>query len=106
MENESLKNDIVVSVKELLVEQTVVILDAVDERLSGVRVEMVNLEVRIGKNLEAMEERWSRKFDKLTTTLDKFLQRMTDLEDEFTMMKHDLNRMKKVIKEKLGVDLT
>ena len=105
MENESLKNDIVVSVKELLVEQTVVILDAVDERLSGVRVEMVNLEVRIGKNLEAMEERWSRKFDKLTTTLDKFLQRMTDLEDEFTMMKHDLNRMKKVIKEKLGVEL-
>ena len=106
MENESLKNDIVVSVKELLVEQTVVILDAVDERLSGVRIEMVNLEVRIGKKLEAMEERWSRKFDKLTTTLDKFLQRMTDLEDEFTMMKHDLNRMKKVIKEKLGVDLT
>ena len=106
MENESLKNDIVASVKELLAEQTVVILDAVDERLSGVRIEMVNLEVRIGKNLEAMEERWSRKFDKLTTTLDKFLQRMTDLEDEFTMMKHDLNRMKKVIKEKLGVDLT
>ncbi|OGZ66902.1 MAG: hypothetical protein A3D35_00380 [Candidatus Staskawiczbacteria bacterium RIFCSPHIGHO2_02_FULL_34_9] len=106
MENESLKNDIVASVKELLAEQTVVILDAVDERLSGVRIEMVNLEVRIGKKLEAMEERWSRKFDKLTTTLDKFLQRMTDLEDEFTMMKHDLNRMKKVIKEKLGVDLT
>ena len=106
MENESLKNDIVASVKELLAEQTVVILDAVDERVSGVRIEMVNLEVRIGKKLEAMEERWSRKFDKLTTTLDKFLQRMTDLEDEFTMMKHDLNRMKKVIKERLGVDLT
>ena len=30
---------------------------------------------------------------------------MTDMEDEFTMMKNDLNRMKKVIREKLGVDL-
>ena len=85
MENESLKNDIVASVKELLAEQTVVILDAVDEKI------------------KALDLKFSQKFDNLTTTLDNFLKRMTDIEDEFTMMKHDLNRMKKVIKEKLGV---
>lgn len=31
---------------------------------------------------------------------------MTDMEDEFAVMKNDVNRMKKVIREKLGVDLT
>jgi len=87
MENESLKNDIVTSVKELLAEQTVVILDAVDEKI------------------KALDLKFSQKFDNLTTTLDNFLKRMTDIEDEFTMMRHDLNRMKKVIKEKLGVEL-
>ena len=86
-------------IEKLLNKQTSVILEAVDIRL-------VNLEIKIDKKLEAMEERWNRKFDKLIATLDKFLKRMTDMEDEFTMMKNDLNRMKKVIREKLGVDLT
>ncbi len=93
-ENTLTKKDI----QELLNNQTTVILGAVDERL-------VSLEINIDKKLEVMEERWSRKFDQLTTTLDKFLKRMTDMEDEFTMMRNDLNRMKKVIKEKLGVEL-
>ena len=99
-------------IEQLLKDQTGVILDAVDERfialksdISNVRVEIVNLEIRIDKKLEAMEERWNKKFDKLTTTLDKFLKRMTDMEDEFTIMRNDLNRVKKVIREKLGVDL-
>ena len=74
-------------VKKLLGEQTMVILDAVDEKI------------------KALDLKFSQKFDKLTITLDKFLKRMTDMEYEFTMMKHDLNRMKRVIKEKLGVEL-
>ena len=52
-----------------------------------------------------MIEQLGLKLDDLTTTLDKFLKRMTDMEDEFTMMRNDLNKVKKVIKEKLGVDL-
>ncbi len=99
------ENDILSGVKKLLNQQTDVILSAVDEKISGVRVDMVNLETRMIKRIEAMEERWNNKFDKLTTTLDKFLKRLTDMEDEFTIMRHDLNRMKKVIKEKLGVEL-
>lgn len=104
------------NVKELLSDQTTVILDAVGERITNsevkfdkklleVKIEIVNLRTEIDKKLEAMEERWSRKFDQLTTTLDNFLKRMTDHETEFTMMKDDLSRMKKVIKEKLGVEL-
>lgn len=39
------------------------------------------------------------------TTLDKFLKRLTDMEDEFEIMKHDINQLKKIIQEKLGVNL-
>lgn len=39
------------------------------------------------------------------TTLDRFLRRLLDAEDEFTIMKKDVNQIKAVIKERLGVDL-
>lgn len=75
-------------VEKLLSRQTVVILNAADEKL------------------RKMEFRINQKIDRLTTTLDKFLKRLTDIEDEFEMMKADINRMKKVIREKLGVELS
>ena len=75
-------------VEKPLSQQTIVILNAVDEKL--------------GK----MELRINQKIDRLTTTLDKFLKRLTDMEEEFEMMKADINRMKKVIREKLGVELS
>ena len=37
-----------------------------------------------------------------TKTLDKFLKRLSDIEEEFTFMKADLNRVKAVLREKLG----
>ena len=82
-ENIKLKN-----IQKLLDQQTTVILDAVDEKLSK------------------MELRFDRKLDRLTNTLDKFLKRLTDIETEFDMMKADIKRVKKVIKEKLGVELS
>jgi len=91
MKNESLtKKDI----EQLLREQTLTILSAVDEKIT-----------RLEKRLIQSETRTNAKLDQLTTTLDKFLKRMTDMEDEFTIMKHDLNRVKMVLKEKLGIDL-
>jgi hypothetical protein len=83
MKNNLTKKDI----QELLNQQTLVILNAVDERLG-------KMEIRINK-----------KIDKLTDTLDNFLKRLTDMETEFDMMKADLNRVKKIIREKLGVEL-
>ena len=76
------------AMERLLAQQTTVILSAVEERL--------------GK----MEIRINQKIDRLTTTLDKFLKRLTNAEDEFEIMKADINRMKKVIREKLGVELS
>ena len=105
MKKENIKEDILKGVQKLLNQQTDVILSAVDEKISSVRVDMINLETRMIKRMEVMEERWNQKFDKLTTTLDNFLKRMTDIETEFTMMGNDINRIKRVIKEKLGVEL-
>ena len=58
-----------------------------------------------GLRLEKMEVRFAKSLDDLTKTLDKFLKRLTDIEEEFTFMKEDLKRVKAVIREKLGVSL-
>lgn len=86
-------------IEKLLAQQTVVILNAVDEKT-------IRLESSLKRDMERMEFRINQKIDKLTTTLDKFLKRLTNMEDEFEMMKADINRMKKVIREKLGVELS
>ena len=81
-------------IEGLLNQQTVVILNAVDEKM-----------LKMEKRLDRMEFRINQKIDKLINTLDKFLKRLTDLEDEFTLMKADLKRVKVVLREKLGVIL-
>jgi len=86
-------------VEKLLTQQTTVILNAVNEKT-------INLESSLKKDLEKTELRINQKIDRLTTTLDKFLKRLTDAEDEFEIMKADINRMKRVIREKLGVELS
>jgi hypothetical protein len=54
-----------------------------------------------------MHQIWaiSESLDELTRTIDKFLKRLTDIEEEFTFMKEDLKRVKAVLREKLGVSL-
>ncbi len=51
------------------------------------------------------EGRFAKSLDELTKTIDKFLKRLTDIEEEFTFMKEDLKRVKAVLREKLGVAL-
>lgn len=53
-------------IEKLLSEQTRVILNAVDEKLS---VTEIRMSADVDKKLVLMEERINRKFDKLTTTL-------------------------------------
>jgi hypothetical protein len=73
--------------EELLAQQTSVILGAVEGKLT------------------VLEQSFANKLNELITTLDKFLKRVTDIEDEFTFMKEDLKRVKAVLREKLGVTL-
>ena len=43
------------------------------------------------------------KLNSLTNTLDRFLKRLIDTEQEFTFMKNDVKRIKGVLREKLGL---
>ena len=88
MENRQDRKLTLGAIDKLLSRQTIVILSAVDEKLKRTELSI------------------NKKIDKLTTTLDGFLKRLTVAEDEFELMKFDINRMKKVIREKLGVDLS
>jgi len=99
--------------QELLVAQTETILNVVDfkltktdKRLARVEVRLAGLGIRMGEveaRLGKVEKRLNQKLDKLITSLDKFLKRLTDNEDEFAMMKEDINRLKTIVREKLGV---
>jgi hypothetical protein len=84
--------------EHLLADQASMILNAAGERLSA-------QEKRSNIRLEKMEERFAKRLDELTKTLDKFLKRLSDIEDEFIFMKTDLNRVKAVLREKLGAVL-
>src|SRR5713101_5749221 len=116
-------------IEQLLSEQTTVILHAVDERLSaqdkkfearfeaidrrfdaqdkriGERFAAQNIAIltAVDKRLEKMEQRFMEKLNSLTSTLDQFLKRLTDTEQEFIFMKNDVKRIKAVLREKLGV---
>ena len=118
------QSSVIPQIERILIEQTAIILEAVDEKLSAQdkRIEQgfaaqdkrmeerfVAQEIRIlaamDKRLKKMEERFAKSLDNLTNTLDRFLKRLTDMEEEFTFMKEDLKRVKAVIREKLGVSL-
>ena len=88
MKKKSSQNFILKDIEKLLAQQTVIILSAVDEKLKKTELSI------------------NEKINQLTNTLDEFLKRLTIAEDEFEVMKLDINRMKKIIKEKLGVELS
>ena len=60
--------------EQLLADQASMILDAVDEKLSG-------QERRFNIRLEKMEGRFAKRLDELTKSLDKFLKRLSDIEE-------------------------
>ena len=75
-------------IEKLLDQQTVVILNAVDKKIND------------------LEEKINTRIDKLTTTIDKFVNLYTKQEQEFKIMKYEINKIKEIIKEKLGVEIT
>ena len=82
------KNINLKGVEKLLNQQTVIILGAVD------------------KKLNKFEQRLNKKIDKLITTVDKFVNLYTEQKQEFEVMKYEITKIKKVIKEKLGVEIS
>ena len=84
-------------IEKLIGQQTKVILDALSEKTSILDKRLILVEKRLDvvdkrfdlmeKKMEKMEERINKKIDHLATILDKFLKRITDMEDEFEIMK-------------------
>lgn len=97
------------NIKKLLNQQTVVILNAVDGKINVLDKKIEVLDKRmngIDIRLEKFEERLNKKIDKLTTLIDKFVNLYTKQEQEFKIMKYEINKIKEIIKEKLGVEIS
>ena len=95
-------------IEQLLSEQTSIILQAADERLAAQDQHIEARFYAINRRFDAVdkrieEQRFMEKLNSLTSTLDHFLKRLTDTEQEFIFMKNDMKRIKAVLREKLGV---
>jgi len=90
------------NIEDLLTRQSSDILETVDFKLPKSELRVID---SVDKKLQKMEIRINQKIERLTTTLDRFLKRLVDIEDEFEIMKADINRIKKVVQDKLGVEI-
>ena len=95
-------SDMVKNVEKLINQQTRVILDAVDKRLIWQKKELDERLTRIER--ETKEIRYS--INQLAITLDKFLKRLTDFNDEFEIVKAKVNKIEKILQTKLGVSIS
>ncbi|PJA82703.1 MAG: hypothetical protein CO146_02595 [Candidatus Nealsonbacteria bacterium CG_4_9_14_3_um_filter_37_29] len=59
------------------------------------------LEKRLGK----MEERLEKKINNVQILIDGYVKAQEDFKQEFVIMKQEMKQMKKVIKEKLGIEI-
>mgnify|MGYP001576657549 CR=1 FL=1 len=97
-------------IKELLSEQTGVVLKAVDERLSeqtnvilnAVDEKLAALEVKFKKEIE--ENR--RLIKDLTLTLDEFMRRVISQDEEIVLLRAKVDKISSFIKEKFGVEIS
>ena len=105
------------NIEKLLREQTSIILNAVDKRLqtsdlkTDKRLQMSDLKTdrrlrEMNGRLQEMETKADQRFDRIITNLDRIMKSTTDTDDEIKFIKLDINRIKRVVKEKLAVDLT
>lgn len=79
--------------------------EGVDRRLQNISTTVANLEVDM-KEIKPEIKETREIMNNLFNRIDKFLLKLETLDQEFTIIKEDIRRVKEVIKEKLGVDLT
>ena len=89
------------------------IIDAVDLRLKQTEQQFdtqlkyaVQLSDSRFSKIEERMDLFDKKLDKLMTALDNFLKQLSDYKDEFIILRSQVDRIKQVLKEKLGVDLS
>lgn len=90
--------------EQLLGEQTKIILGAVDEKLSGVKTDIVLIRAD-AKEIKADIGLIQESIGKLTNALDAFLARLTKHEQEFEIIKAEMRTIKEVLKNKFQIDI-
>lgn len=78
--------------------------DAVNKRLDGLETSVTVLTVDM-RDVKGRLDKIEEKISELTGTLDAFLKRLIEREDEFAIMKREIGIMKTILKEKLNVDV-
>lgn len=76
--------------------------------IEAVDVKFINLGVRLDARFTRIEEDISElkiATNKLLVTLDNFLKRLTDWEQEFNILKYEVDLIKTTLKEKLNLDI-
>ena len=78
--------------------------DNVDARLDNIEAGLTVLEVDV-KEVKNRLDKIEVAIANLAGTLDAFLKRLTDREEEFVIMKREIGIIKQILKEKLRVDV-
>lgn len=76
----------------------------VDERINRIETTLIAV-VEDLKEARKERQKLEKRINETFNAVDGFTKVVTKLQDEFAIMKEDIKRVKKVIKEKLGVDL-
>ncbi|KPJ54895.1 hypothetical protein AMJ47_02370 [Parcubacteria bacterium DG_72] len=76
-----------------------------DEKFNKIETELINIKEDLGIAREE-RKRLGVEINETHNAVDGFIKVVDRLEQEFTVIKEDLKRVKQVIKEKLGVDLS
>lgn len=83
--------------KNDLADFTESIINEIDERLRA-------MEVRLEKRMDAKYAK-EETVRQLAVTLDKFLKRLIDNDDEFALLKAEVDLIKKTFKEKFNIEI-
>lgn len=92
MENDNRKNEYLTRVD--LEEQTQLLLAAFDKRF-----------VSLDKHLNEVRDDLRIDINNLQTLIDGYVKAQEDFKQEFVIMKEEIKQMKKIIKEKLGLEI-
>ena len=99
------KKDLEEVLDKKLVQYQGAILEAVDYKFKQIDAGFKQINQRFD-SLERRMDEFDQKLDKLTTTLDNLFKKITDYDDELAIVKGDIKQIKKIIKEKLGIEIS
>lgn len=84
------------------------ILEAIDGKFKTMdgKFDVLHSEImRVEKTVSTRLDEFEKKLDSITSTLDHFLKRIDDQDQEFTILKAEVALIKKILKDKLDIEV-